>query len=85
MPMSRVVEYRINCALSSVVNSWVDIVKFGQTKPVVALCKGRAPPQKVKKAVVALPMVRTRIGITIVWFCSCQTCSCKYDLEAPSI
>ncbi|XP_030196596.1 proliferation marker protein Ki-67 isoform X4 [Gadus morhua] len=46
----------VSRASLKVVNSWVDIVKFGQTKPVVALCKGRAPPQKVKKAVVALPM-----------------------------
>ncbi|CAL8381832.1 unnamed protein product [Gadus morhua 'NCC'] len=46
----------VSRASLKVVNSWVDIVKFGQTKPVVALCKGRAAPQKVKKAVVALPM-----------------------------
>ncbi|XP_059892160.1 proliferation marker protein Ki-67 isoform X2 [Gadus macrocephalus] len=46
----------VSRASLKVVNSWVDIVKFGQAKPVVALCKGRAAPQKVKKAVVALPM-----------------------------
>ncbi|CAL8309551.1 unnamed protein product [Boreogadus saida] len=46
----------VSRASLKVVNSWVDIVKFGQAKPVVAVCKGRAAPQKVKKAVVALPM-----------------------------
>ena len=62
MHMTWDAEYCINSALSSVVNSWVDIVKFGQAKPVVPLCKGRTATQKVKKAVVALPMVRTHIG-----------------------
>ncbi|CAL8300775.1 unnamed protein product [Lota lota] len=51
----------VSRASLKVVNSWVDIVKFGQTKPqVIAPSKSLAATQKVKKAVVAQPKTPAR-------------------------
>ncbi|KAJ3607706.1 hypothetical protein NHX12_024757 [Muraenolepis orangiensis] len=54
----------VSRASMKVVNSWVDIVKFGQTKSLgVAPSKKPAAAQKVKKAAVAEPKTPTRKSI----------------------
>ncbi|CAL8283587.1 unnamed protein product [Merluccius merluccius] len=54
----------VSRASMKVVNSWVDIVKFGQSKSqVVAPAKKPAAIQKVKKAVVAVPKTPAKMSL----------------------